>query len=33
LKNTLSWQPSHNDLEKIVRTAFEWEQKLAARDE
>ncbi len=30
LKETLHWQPRHDDLEFIVRTALEWERKRAA---
>lgn len=28
LMSRLDWKPKHNDLEKIVKTAFEWERKL-----
>lgn len=27
----LGWEPRHNDLEFIVRTAYEWEQRLVAK--
>jgi UDP-glucose 4-epimerase len=27
----LGWQPRHNDLAFILRTAWEWEKKLAQR--
>lgn len=30
LKRVLGWQPRHDDLDFIVRTALEWERKLAA---
>jgi UDP-glucose 4-epimerase len=29
LKRTLQWQPRHDDLEYIIRTAWEWEKKLS----
>lgn len=28
LKNMLGWKPGHDDLDYIIRTAFEWEKKL-----
>jgi len=28
LKQTTGWTPKHNDLEYIIRTAWEWEKKL-----
>ena len=31
--NQLDWQPRFDDLETILRTAWEWEKKLAARGE
>ncbi len=31
IKTQLNWQPKHDDLNKIVRTAFEWEKKLLAK--
>jgi UDP-glucose 4-epimerase len=27
------WRPRHNDLEFIVRTAWEWEQTLSSGEE
>lgn len=30
IRQQLSWQPRHDDLEFIIRTAWQWEQKLAA---
>jgi UDP-glucose 4-epimerase len=27
IKKKLNWQPVHDDLEYIVRTAWEWEKK------
>jgi UDP-glucose 4-epimerase len=30
LKTLLNWQPEHDDLEEIVRTAFAWEKRLNA---
>lgn len=30
LKSTLGWQPEHDDLDFIVRTALAWERKMAA---
>jgi len=30
LKSTFGWQPTHDDLVGIVRSAFEWERKLAS---
>ncbi|MFQ5487858.1 MAG: UDP-glucose 4-epimerase GalE [Gammaproteobacteria bacterium] len=31
IREVLGWQPCHDDLEFIVRTALDWERKLAAR--
>jgi UDP-glucose 4-epimerase len=31
LKRVLGWQPRHDDLDFIVRTALQWEKKLAQR--
>ena len=31
LRNALPWQPRHQDLNVIVKTALDWEHKLAAR--
>lgn len=28
LRNALGWKPQHDDLDYIIRTAFEWEKKL-----
>jgi UDP-glucose 4-epimerase len=28
IKQTLDWQPAHDDLDEIVRTALDWERKL-----
>jgi UDP-glucose 4-epimerase len=28
LKNTTGWQPTHDDLQFIIKTAWEWERKL-----
>ncbi len=33
IRSELGWQPRHDDLEFILRTAWEWEKKLAARAE
>jgi UDP-glucose 4-epimerase len=30
IRDTLDWQPRHDDLTKIVTTSLEWERKLAA---
>jgi len=30
-RRLLHWQPRHDDLEFILRTAWEWELKLAGR--
>jgi UDP-glucose 4-epimerase len=30
IRNTLGWQPRHDDLAKIVSTSLAWERKLAA---
>jgi UDP-glucose 4-epimerase len=32
IRRELGWQPRHDDLEVILRTAWEWEKKLVARD-
>jgi UDP-glucose 4-epimerase len=32
IRNILGWTPGHDDLDDIVRTSFEWERKIAARD-
>lgn len=32
LVETLHWQPKHDDLEMIVRSAFEWEAKLSQKN-
>lgn len=32
LKNELNWKPVHADLEYIIKTAWEWEKKLARVD-
>jgi UDP-glucose 4-epimerase len=31
LKAVLDWKPQHDELDFIVRTALDWERKLAAR--
>jgi UDP-glucose 4-epimerase len=31
IRATLGWQPRHDDLEFIVRTALDWERKLVAK--
>jgi UDP-glucose 4-epimerase len=31
IRKTLGWQPCFDDLEIILRTAWNWEKKLAAR--
>jgi len=31
IRELLGWTPRYNDLEFIVRSAFEWEQRLAAK--
>jgi UDP-glucose 4-epimerase len=31
IRKTLAWQPCYDDLEVILRTAWDWEKKLAAR--
>jgi UDP-glucose 4-epimerase len=28
IKDVLGWNPRHDDLDEIVRTAYLWEQKL-----
>ncbi len=33
IRRELGWQPRYDDLEVILRTAWEWEKKLAARGE
>ena len=30
VRRQLGWQPRHDDLEFILKTAWAWEQKLAA---
>jgi UDP-glucose 4-epimerase len=30
IRNTLGWQPQHDDLKEIVETSLAWERKLAA---
>ena len=30
IRETLGWTPRLDDLETIVRTAYDWERKLAA---
>ena len=30
LRSVLSWKPRHDDLTKIVRTAYEWERRMTA---
>jgi len=32
IRNELDWQPRHDDLNDIVRSAFEWEQYLMTRN-
>ena len=32
IRDTLGWQPQHDDLAEIVRTALEWERRIAAQD-
>ncbi len=32
VRQVLGWQPSHADLDEIVRSALDWERKLAARN-
>jgi UDP-glucose 4-epimerase len=32
-KRELNWQPQHDDLEFIVRTALDWEAHLARRND
>jgi len=32
VRDVLGWTPQHDDLETIVRTALEWERKIAAQD-
>jgi UDP-glucose 4-epimerase len=31
IRRELGWQPRYDDLEVILRTAWEWEKKLEAR--
>jgi UDP-glucose 4-epimerase len=31
IRELLGWEPRYNDLEFIVRTAYEWEHRLAAK--
>ncbi len=31
IKNELGWKPGHDDLEYIIRTAWEWEKRLKAK--
>jgi UDP-glucose 4-epimerase len=31
IRQLLGWQPRHDDLEFIVRTAWDWERKLQTR--
>lgn len=31
IRKELAWRPGHDDLEVILRTAWEWEKKLAAK--
>ena len=33
IRNVLEWQPRHDNLETILKTAWEWEKKLVARGE
>lgn len=33
IRRTLGWQPRFDDLEVILRTAWEWEKRLAARSQ
>jgi UDP-glucose 4-epimerase len=30
IRTTLGWQPRHDDLDFIARTALEWERRLPA---
>ncbi|VAW19705.1 UDP-glucose 4-epimerase [hydrothermal vent metagenome] len=32
IRNVLGWQPRHDDLDDIVRSAFEWEKYLSMRN-
>jgi UDP-glucose 4-epimerase len=32
IREVLGWSPQYDDLDTIVRTALEWERKIAARD-
>jgi len=32
IRNTLGWQPQHDDLEQIVQTSLNWERKLHQSD-
>lgn len=31
IRNELGWKPAHDDLEYIIRTAWEWEKKLQSK--
>ena len=31
IRAELGWQPRHDDLDEIIRTAWEWEKRIAAR--
>ena len=31
IRKVLDWQPRYDELEVILRTAWEWEEKLVAR--
>ena len=33
IRKVLDWQPRHDNLETILKTAWEWEKKLVARGE
>jgi UDP-glucose 4-epimerase len=33
IRTALGWQPTHDDLEEIVRSALHWEQKLMLRND
>ena len=33
IKELLGWRPRHDDLEFIIKTAYEWEQRLAVQGE
>jgi UDP-glucose 4-epimerase len=32
IRRLLGWQPAHDDLEFIIRTAWEWEKRLHSGD-